>query len=169
MRTSQSFNRTFCSFCVRALNLSYVGVIEYKLLTFDCSLSFFVVCWMMWSGGTFLYMFSTRIGLIELSALDMCVGGYVSAPQIISTIHRGNPSLTDAVTTLLCQNAVAWADQNIPPPPAPCALSRTSPDHLPLYLLFCTDTLDLDFLYCSQETASPNVMQVMVPSLSSEL
>lgn len=57
-------------------------------------------------------MFTTGILLIEFSVLGrvcvcVCDGGLVSAPQIISATSPGNPSLTDAVTTLLRQNAVA--------------------------------------------------------------
>lgn len=46
-------------------------------------------------------------------------GGLVRAPLIMSTTQPGSPSLTDAVTTPLCQNAVARVDQNnrfFPPP-----------------------------------------------------
>lgn len=40
------------------------------------------------------------------------VCGFLGVPVIISTTQPDNSSLTDAVTTLLCENVVVWVDQN---------------------------------------------------------
>lgn len=42
----------------------------------------------------------------------LCDSGPVGVPQLTLVFQPANLLLTDAVTTLLCQNAVAWVDQN---------------------------------------------------------
>lgn len=88
----------------------------------------------------------------------MCGGGLVSAPQIISATSLGNPSLTESVTTPLRQNAVAWVDQNNHLP-SPCAISQTSPYHLPCRFVFSAHSLGLCLLYGSQTKPDQKIWQ----------